>query len=388
MNLTASTPGQRTVLKAVKKAVRESARLFVYWVGGVRSGKSFGAAMAFMEHQQYRNNRQYLILAYTQNQAISIYGNYFKTIGEAMNLTVKVVSGARARITVEETGNTFFIKGADVQGRDKALQGLTVDGLLADEIVLLDRNTLHQAEARVSGSAGLRIYTSNKANEYHWTAKYYLNRIKDGSIDGMVVDSPVQDNPHIDQDYIAERENEFQGNTLRRFMENEFTLDGNPIYNIGIGQLEHQDARPYLAVYSEPTGNHIITAELRLNHGETVLQLLNGWFLDTSKDVAQWIEDRYSEELPTVLLNHEAPLLARWLRRKGIPLQAYRSGWNPRVAEILTKACSQGRIWVNEEDHGLIEAIRTHYKPEDYQFPIMLALEGFASVLRAFVLPH
>ena len=384
-----STPGQVKVMAAVQAAVAAQERLFVWWMGGVRSGKSFGAALAFMEHQRHRTGRQYLILAYTQTQALSIYGKYFEAIGESMGYTMKVVSGARARIDVKETGNTFLIKGADVKGRDKAIQGLTVDGLLADEIVLLERNTLHQAEARVSGKAGLRIYTSNKANEYHWSTKYYPKRIQDGIIDGIIVDSPVADNPHIDADYIAERENEFTGNTLKRFMNNEFTLDGSPIYNVGIGDPGNPDrVKPYVAVYSEPTGHELLMAELQQVNGTTVLRLTGAVSLGPEADVADWIAGHYrGREAPSVLLNQEAPLQARWIRRAGFPLQGYRTGYNPRVAEVLTKACSQARVWVQEDQQTLIEALRTHYQPAAYQFPIMMAFEGFAGVLRSAVLP-
>ena len=390
-----ATDGQRRVMTALNGAIAANDRLFVWWMGGVRSGKSYGAAMAFLEHCRHRENAQYIVLAYTASQAAKIYGPYFKLIGESMGMTVNVSRGTsdpkidvwpdgRAYKRGMDGANTFLLRGADKEGRDKAIQGLTVDGLLADEVPLLHRATLHQAEARVSKPGGLRIYTSNKQSEYHWTAKYYLKRIVDGSIDGIVIDSNVAENSNIDPDYIAERSSEYEGNTLKRFMDNEFGLDGTPIYPVGLNMHENIKGEAIMAVYGHPGGYEVIVSRLQRSP-KLRLTMTGAASYPATEDIAALVKKTAERPLPLILLNGEQAILARSLRRLGCTVRGYQSGWRPSHGEILATACRNRWFWMQGNQTSLVEAVRTYDKPGAYGFPIMQAVESLALILRPFV---
>lgn len=377
--LTKATPSQLEVMELVKGSKE---RLFIYWLGGVRAGKSFGSAMAFMEHQRDRTDATYLIMAYTQTQALTIYGDYFRTIGTKMGYEIKVVRGAQPRIDVKDNGNTFLIKGADKAGRDASIQGLTVDGVLCDEVVLLDRPTVHQAEARASKSGALRIFTSNKANEYHWTSKYYVERIKSGAINGKLLDCRVQDNPHVDADYVAERCSEYEGNTLKRFMENEHTLDGMPLYNavMGLPAVEGP-ATPYVSIYGHPGGYEVVQAVLT---GEGLCVTSAGSLSNLVKPM-EWLQQQYGNHRPQVLLNRSQGILARWLRRAHFPVRGYKEGYQAIASEALTKACARQALWIDDRQSSLVEAIRTYHKPLDPPFLCIRALEALGWILSPLI---
>lgn len=376
-----ATPSQKEVMAYVHDRIVSGERGFVYWLGGVRSGKSFGTAMAFMEHQSHRRDANYLILAYTQTQALTIYGAYFRTIGEAMGLDVKVTSGAKARISIPETGNVFLVKGADSEGRDKAIQGLTVAGLIADETVLLNRQALHQAEARVSDNGALRIYTSNKANEYHWTSKYYLKRIKSGAIAGKVVDSVVADNSHVAADYVAERSAEYTGDTLTRFIDNEFTLEGRPLYDIRLG-IKKDRGYVMVTIYGHPAGFEILVSSVG-----SLLMFTDAVSLDIGEDPIKWIRE-HVPQCWRLLLNGDQPLLARRARRYGISVKSYREHYMSSYNEVLARACARKLVWVDPKHEGLVEAIRTYYRPGEYQFPMVRAVEATGMMLRSLLLTN
>ena len=392
-SLDTATDGQRRVMTALAAAIEANQRLFAWWMGGVRSGKSFGAAMAFLEHCRHRDDAMYIVLAYTASQAAKIYGQYFLDIGKAMGMTVhysRATSDPKIIVWPDgrpykrgmDGGNTFLLRGADKEGRDKAIQGLTVDGLLADEVPLLHRATLHQAEARVSKPGGLRIYTSNKQSEYHWTAKYYLKRIQDNDIEGMVIDSHISENTHIDSAYIAERESEYEGNTLKRFMANEFGLDGTPIYPVGISEVPKVEGEPVIAIYGHPGGYEVIVA--RFKRQPTELTMTAAASYSPTEDIVALVA-KTAERPGVILLNGEQPLLARSLRQAGFTVKGYQSGWKPAYGEILATACRKGWLWMLGSQTSLVEAVRTYDRPGEYGFPVVQAMEALSLLLRPLV---
>ena len=225
------TPSQQQAVAYLEACHKTGDRGFLWWSGGVRAGKSFGAMLLCMMHMRRRHGLQGMILGYTQAQLIQIFGRYAEVIAEEWDVKVKLSrSTANPRITFPDWNVEVLLRGADKVGRDKSIQGLTMDFLLVDEVPLLNKDALHQAEARLSGKGAFRVYTSNKQSPHHWTVKYYLRRIEQGLIPGKILDCGLSENQHVDSNYAAERAGEFSGNTLKRFIENEYSLDAPPLY--------------------------------------------------------------------------------------------------------------------------------------------------------------
>lgn len=372
-----STPSQRQVLEYVRQKHQDGQRGMVWWTGGVRAGKSFGACIAMLEHQRHRQGKVYMVLAYTAGQAMTVFGNALESIAADMGYETKLNRGAaNPRLVVKETGNEFLFRGADKAGRDKAIQGLTLDGLIVDEVPNLYRDTVHQAEARVSGLGGLRIYTSNKTSPYHWTTKYYVNRIKEGVIDGLMVDCTMADNPHIDPDFQAERAGEFTGNTLTRFISNEYTLDHPPIYRPVIGRQDESDLNMglFTIINSHHLGQEVITGELYPSHVQ-VCQALT-------------LPHETTVEIPhdsMVLLNGAQTLMARSLRRGGFSVRGYQDGFQVARMNLLIEACRREVLWIDLDAVGLMEAVNSYHLPGNYEYPCMLAFEALAHLVRPYV---
>ena len=372
-----STPSQRQVLEYVRQKHSQGQRGMVWWTGGVRAGKSFGSCIAMLEHQRHRQGKVYMVLAYTAGQAITVFGNALESIAAEMGYETKMNRGAaNPRLLIKDTGNEFLFRGADKAGRDKAIQGLTLDGLIVDEVPNLYRDTVHQAEARVSGLGGLRIYTSNKTNPYHWTTKYYVNRIKEKIIDGLMVDCTMADNPHIDPDFQAERAGEFTGNTLTRFISNEYTLDHPPIYRPVIGRDDDADLVQglFTIIFSHHVGNEIIMGELYPDKVQVVQALTMG-----KGDTINIPQEAM------VLVNSSQTLMARSLRRSNYSVRAYQDGFYLYKLNLLIEACTQEKVWIDLDAVGLLEAVNSYHTPGVYDWPIMSAFEALAHLVRPYV---
>ena len=371
-----ATPSQTKVLAYVAKRMASNDRSFIYWMGGVRSGKSFGACMALLEHLKQRVGESYMVLAFTANQGLNIFGKELLRIATAMKMEPKLTRGANPRMTFKGNGCEILFKGADKEGRDRAIQGLTLSGLIVDEVPNLHRPTVHQAEARVSGQAGIRIYTSNKTSPYHWTTKYYHDRLKDGALDGLLIDSVVADNTNVDTAFVEERANEFTGNTLTRFMDNEFTLDSPPIYQPCMELGDVTGDQRQTAIYGHATGYEVLTA-VWANH---TLKIASAASFTTYTSLMDAIAQENS-----FLINVSQPLLARALRAKDCTVRGYQENFDPCSMEILKAACNAQLLWVSSAAQGLWEAVQCYGKPGVYQWPIMRAFEALAHPLRTHV---
>ena len=371
------TPSQKEVLQYVRSKNKANERGFVYWMGGVRSGKSYGSCIALMEHLSKRQDKVYMVLSYTAKQGLTIFASVLESLAEQYGLEAKVSRGMSNPCIRFSNGCEVLFKGADKEGRDKAIQGLTLSGLVADEIPNLHRPTLHQAEARVSDAGGLRIYTSNKTTPYHWSTKYYHNRLKAGSLDGLLIDSHVADNPHVDKAYREERANEYTGATLTRFMDNEFTLDKPNIYRPVMDTIPREPTKPDItAIYGHPTGYELIAGAWNDN----VFTIFYAASFGAYADMGEALKPD-----ALYMVNSGQTLLARRLQAMGHAVRGYADAFQTIHMEVLKAACLKQILAIHENASGLWEAIHCYHAAGYYEYPIVKAFESLAYPLRSHV---
>ena len=373
------TPSQVEVMEYMK-ARKPGERAFIFWLGGVRSGKSYGAAIALVSHVVTNKAKTYMVLAYTQTQAVQIYGNYLKTVAETMGYRVRLTRGAASpRLSFLDLGSDILFKGADKAGKDAAIQGLTLDGLVVDEVPLLNRDALHQAEARVSGKGAIRVYTSNKTSEFHWTTKYYIHRLRMKEIPGLLIDSTVEENPHVDDEYVKERTGEFTGVTLTRFIENKFALDAPPLYKPVLGELKVRGNK-VTTVFGHAGGYEVIKGRWGKNGPDDVLVVQEANSFLTYDDLDP---SHIGSRDRTVMVNSNQSLLARWLRAAGYSIRGYKEMYSDRKRDILKHACAGKQIWCSVDIRHMHEALMTYSKPGVYDMPIIIAFEALAEPVRS-----
>lgn len=363
------TKSQARVMRHIKAYHSRGERLFILWFGGVRSGKSFGATLGLAEHSRHRSGRLYGLCAYTQRQAIAIYVPALEYAASKMGLSDRdfKVNRSASNPRVKFAENEFLIFGGSDVGKYKAIQGLSLSGLLADEIPILDREFLMQAEARVSDEGGVRLYTANKTTPYHWTTKYYLNRIRRKEIKGEFIDSHTSENPHIDAGYIAERESEYDEIHRTRFMDNEFALDAEPIYQFGVTDAKLDD--DIVIIWQSDRQTESITAS-KMARGEYVITDYGLGF-------------PYPPTNTRILINSDRPILSRHFSRKGYKVRNYRGEYLPRIGEITQLAGKMGRVklWGGLENRDmdiLQEAIETHSHAGVYKSNVIRCVETLA----------
>ena len=195
-----------------------------------------------------------------------------------------------------------------------------------------------------------------------------------GELDGIVVDSSVEDNPHVDAAYREERANEYEGNTLKRFMDNEYTLDSPAIYQPELSDMATETE--YVVIFGHSAGYEVLTA---------------GWFgpqlnvkTASSYGAYQSLPEAELKDV-TFLINDAQTVLARNLRRQGKTVRGYMGFFHPLYMEVLKQACRQNLLAVNPDARDLWEAVHSYSQPGCYDYPIMQAFEALAHPLKNHV---
>ena len=368
---------------------KEGERRFIYWLGGVRSGKSYGATQCFIQHA-FENAEEgvtklYMILGYTSPQVMTIYSNYFQEICKQEGLYCEISKATfdpHILVKDDKTGAQakFICRGADCESKASAIQGLTLHGLLADEVANLNRATLHQAEARISEDAALRVYTSNKTSPYHWTVKYYCERIRERIIPGIILDAESRDNDNVNNAYLEERELEYEGDTLERFINNQYTLDEQPLYNIPVVpvDVDEVDWAPYynIFLYVHEKGYEAIKAGYDIKNKRTVI--LSG----QSFKLTDTITFHGGNRVCNVWINSGNPYLVADMRLEGYNVGCYSDHHEDWKTKVILRALQCEQLVISEDAAGLIEAVQLHTRAGYPEHQIINALDGMADYLR------
>ena len=360
MNL---TPSQDKVLSLVRQHGATNARLFILWYGGIRAGKTYGMVRAAIEHSLTRERTNYIVGGYVLRSIINNITPYFETICIDMNLKYKVVSGG-INPRVEVAGNQFLFYGGDRASRSKNIQGATASGLLLDEFELLDRDFVKQCEARISSDNALRIYTSNKGQPYSWAKREYYDRAVSGEIEATLIDSNPEENTFIGSDFWNEKTNEYDDYYKQRFIDNEFTLPNEPLYEPQ--RVDAEGELEFTTVYSYGKDHFTLPVSKRTD-GVFVL----GNITPAPNPIPPETISRYGR----VLVNATAGMLGRELVNKRYSVRGYSDMFAPHKVELCQRAFAQQRVAVCADAGNTIEAIDTHAFPEFNANPAVSAIE-------------
>ena len=299
LNLNKLTPGQAEILTYTRDRMLASERGFVVWAGAIRSGKTVGAALSLLIHSTTRPNGVYILGG---ESVRSINNNVVPVIGELCQLLKMDFKHYRAQNNpwIDIGGRKFLLFGGNDESSQDTVQGLTADGAFLDELTTMKKSFVSQVEARCSVPGALRILTFNKLHPFHWTTTDYYNRAASGDSGALLINSRIDDNPHLEASFINESRREYRGADLQRKIDNEFAVEAGQIYTNAVIETDwERPKRPpdivsvdvgiagttaALAVWQ--VGDHVVIGdeyywvgdiEGRLTDGEHLSNMLEQW---------------------------------------------------------------------------------------------------------------
>lgn len=124
--------------------------------------------------------------------------------------------------------NTFYIFGGKDEGSQDYIQGLTLAGVLFDEVALMPQSFVEQALGRCSVEGSKQFYNCNPAGPRHW---FKLDKVdKAGERNLVRLHFSLTDNPSLSKEKINNYMTMFTGIFYKRFILGEWAFADGVIY--------------------------------------------------------------------------------------------------------------------------------------------------------------
>ena len=140
-----------------------------------------------------------------------------------------LVSKGLIEIAYKGRRNSFWLFGGKDEGSQSLIQGVTLAGVLMDEVVLMPRSFVEQACARCSVTGSKIWFNCNPESPHHW---FYLEWIKKADERrALYIHFSLEDNPSLSRSIIDRYKRMYSGDFYRRFILGEWVLPAGRVYD-------------------------------------------------------------------------------------------------------------------------------------------------------------
>lgn len=186
--------------------------------GAVRSGKTISMVTSFILWAMRKFNKCNFgicgktIASAERNIVLPLFN-----IADIVNYFTLKHTKNRIYISDGKHENIFFIFGGKDESSYELLQGITLSGILLDEVALMPESFVNQAIARcLSVEDALYWFNCNPESPKHW---FYQNWIKNPEEkNALYIHFTMEDNPILSQKQIAEAKKQFSGVFYDRYI--------------------------------------------------------------------------------------------------------------------------------------------------------------------------
>ena len=222
---------QRRVLTWWRRGSLDHSRETVICDGAVRSGKTLAMSISFFLWAMARfQDEQFALCGKT---AAAVRRNL---LGQAMaqlrclgfSVEEKISQGMVA-VSAGRRKNTFYLFGGRDEGSAAHIQGLTLAGVLLDEVALMPRSFVEQAMARCSVPGSRFWFSCNPEGPEHWFYKEWICKAEERN--ALYLHFTMEDNPALSQAVRNRYERVFKGAFYRRFVLGEWTAAEGLVYD-------------------------------------------------------------------------------------------------------------------------------------------------------------
>ncbi len=131
-------------------------------------------------------------------------------------------------VTFRSTTNRFYVFGGKDESSASLIQGMTLGGVLLDEVVLMPRSFVEQAIARCSREGSKLWFNCNPENPSHW---FYTEWIKKASLkNALYIHFEMSDNPSLSKRVLKRYESLYSGAFYERYVLGKWTAVSGVVY--------------------------------------------------------------------------------------------------------------------------------------------------------------
>ena len=259
--------------------------------GSVRSGKTWATHMKILQACKYSVTGWRLL---TGTSKAAIFNNVLYDLFNIVGPQHYQYSAQSSHLKL--CGSNWIVKGAEDEGAEKFIRGVTLGVAVADELSKLPQTFFQMLLTRLSPK-GARFYgTTNPDTPFHWLRRdpetgepaYLCDKVlrRKGLLFSM--HTTMGDNPNLTKEYIEAQKLLYKGVFYRRFILGEWVMAQGSIYKDAWSDslVYDDDSRP---VGLLAPGGHVdrwVAVDCGVDHPQVYLE-----FYDDGDTI--WIENEY-----------------------------------------------------------------------------------------------
>lgn len=124
--------------------------------------------------------------------------------------------------------NRFYLFGGKDEGSAALIQGMTLGGVLFDEVALMPRSFVEQAMARCSLQNAKLWFNCNPENPYHWFYTEWIQKTEDKNC--LYLHFTMKDNPSLSERVRERYRMLYSGAFYERFVEGKWVAASGLVY--------------------------------------------------------------------------------------------------------------------------------------------------------------
>lgn len=300
--------------------------------GAVRSGKTLCLGLSFFLWAMCAHEEQQFALCgktimSVRRNMLSTVVPYLESLGFSCQEKVsqnKLVIGCGGR------RNTFFLFGGKDEGASALIQGITLAGVLLDEVALMPRSFVEQALARCSVPGSRLWFSCNPESPGHWFYQEWILKAEEKRV--LHLSFTMGDNPILSPKVKKRYEAMFQGTFYQRFVLGEWVNQEGLVYDFFQGSMLQPvpsgEMERYYISCDYGTVNPTSMGLWGLLGG--IWYRVGEFYYDSRKEGKQKTDSEYAQDLAVlaggrtlegVVVDPSAASFIEVLRRKGYPVK-------------------------------------------------------------------
>ncbi len=198
--------------------------------GAVRSGKTVCMSLSFVAWTFYDfNETSFAIcgktIASLKRNVITPLTPILTSLGFGLKMKT---SQNFIEITYKDKMNRFYLFGGKDEGSASLIQGMTLGGVLLDEVALMPRSFVEQAIARCSLDRSKMWFNCNPEHPMHWFYREWIKKTSEKNC--LYLHFTMRDNPALTPSIIRRYESLYSGAFYQRFVEGKWVAAQGAVY--------------------------------------------------------------------------------------------------------------------------------------------------------------
>ena len=198
--------------------------------GAVRSGKTLCMSMGFVSWamSSFSGNS----FALCGKTVSSLRRNLVEPLAGLLGAMgfnyIEKVSKNYIDISLYGRKNRFYLFGGRDESSAALIQGMTLSGILMDEVALMPRSFVEQAMARCSVSGSKMWFNCNPDNPNHWFYREWIKKSEEKN--ALYIHFTMKDNPSLSGEIRKRYEKLYSGVFYDRFILGKWTAASGRVY--------------------------------------------------------------------------------------------------------------------------------------------------------------